>query len=201
MTHTPFRAALIGFWLVFPLLAQPKPPLEQASLSVRALDRLQYEIRPVQLPSSSRSLATFVVRRLGDTNQPLVAYFELAGTAERETDYTRTAPPEYADVPGTILTGRVQTVIFQPGESLRHVRFAIGEDDIREPGEFIRLELVPAPENETQYRLGRRHCATVWILNNGPCTRWRYYPDGYGFCLEWRFVPIPAAFFTTGRCR
>lgn len=177
-------------------LQPPSPP----TVTVRALKRLIFEIPRWVTPAGGREPVTFVFRRSGDTNESLTVHFALSGTARVDEDYARW---EYLEPynPGTIITGAVQSVVFNPGERLRHVYFLVTQDEIREPAEMVRLRLLPSPDGASPYQPGGRRCATVWALHQYPCARIIPTPGGSQTCVGHRPFILPRAFFATEVCR
>ena len=181
--------------------AEEKPEPLQSIISVRAVGRLIFEDAFNGHPLGALP-AAFVFRRAGRTNETLTVPFELSGTAQVDVDYTR-----IPDVPGTINTGAVQTLIFAPGERLKYVTFAVALDDASERDEFVRVRILPPyphgsiPFAPPGYRVGARGCATAWILDQDRCARAVPRPSGGVTCLEFRPFVLPPAFFTTVRCR
>ena len=207
--HLTLLAALC---LLLPARAGQRPdqPLAAVAASdasplvtVRALKRLMFENPILVTPAGMREPVTFIMRRSGDTNQSLTVYFALDGTAVVDSDYVRREDwwGEWPSNPKMVVTGAVQSVVFNPGERFRFVGFQIVQDEIREPSEMIRLKVIYPPAGEVPCQPGGRRCATVWVLHQFPCARFVSTPGGGQTCVGLRPFILPRAFFTTEVCR
>ena len=187
--------------IVFCLASACAEEKNMAVVSVRAMRRLTFEDRLSNHPLGAVPI-TFFFRRLGPTNEALTVGFELSGTAQPDIDYARVP-----DGPVPADTGSIQTVTFAPGKRLQDASFYVLLGDAQERSEFVRVRILPPIPDGTmpivapQYRVGPCGCATVWILDQDRCVRPVPRPDGGVTCLEFRPFVLPAAFFTTARCR
>ncbi len=124
-------------------------------VNIMALDALARE--------GTTNTATFRVRRVGATNEPLTVFYAIRGTAQNGVDYVQ-----------------IPTSITIP-EGRRSVRIRIEplDDNLPERFETVLLRLIPPPVGPATYHIGRPASAGAVILDNDwPILRNQDLPDG-----------------------
>jgi len=91
-----------------------------------------------------------VVRRTGETEDPLRVFYRVSGNARNGVDYQR--------LPGS--------VEIPAGSEEATIDIIPRDDATREPTERVVVQLRPAPRNNPQYRLGARRAQSIRILDN-----------------------------------
>lgn len=111
-------------------------------VNIMALDSIARE--------GATNTATFRVRRVGSTNQPLTVYYSVRGTASNGVDYV--AIPSQVTIPAGRHGARI---VIQPLD-----------DQLIERVETVILRLTQPPGGPTTYQIGRPAGAAALILDN-----------------------------------
>jgi hypothetical protein len=124
-------------------------------VNIMALDAIARE--------GTTDTATFRVRRVGATNDPLTVFYAIRGTAQNGVDYVQ--------IPACIT--------IPPGRRSARIVIQPIEDNLPERFETVLLRLIPPPVDPPTYQIGRPAGAGAIILDNDwPILANQDLPDG-----------------------